>query len=277
VKKLSLVVYFVIFSITVLGQKFSPLQIGEKMTIDSKFLKEKTDVWIKFPEDLKKMKGNCSILVILDGDEYFGIASDVENLYQYVDKMPATVIVALPSTIESRWKNYTPTKSKNFTDKKEDDKLFESTGNFPNFANFIREEVIKKIETKYDIKFKSKTIFGHSMGGLAVMSFYKIYPTIFDYYICASPSLTWNNFMFNYYYSDEYPSNSNEKRKIFLSSANPDMNGYKNNVEDLVESLNKKISNSNKVVKYVHYETENHGSSGLRSLIDGLEFVYKKE
>ncbi len=42
-----------------------------------------------------------------------------------------------------------------------------------------------------------------------------------------------------------------------------------------MESLNKKISNSEKVIKYIHYETEDHGSSGIRSLIDGLEFIYK--
>ena len=107
------------------------------------------------------------------------------------------------------------------------------------------------------------------------MSFYKIRPNIFDNYICASPSLMWEKFMFNNYYANEFPTNSVENRKIFLSSGNPDANGYKNNVEDLVESLNKKISNSEKVIKYIHYETEDHGSSGIRSLIDGLEFIYK--
>lgn len=266
---------FTLLSILTFGQKFLPLNYGEKMIVNSKYLKERTEVWIKIPEDFEKLKDNCSIVVLLDGDEYFGIATNVQNLYQWEEKMPPTIIVALPSTVESRWKYYTPTNSKNFTGKKEDDKLFESTGHFSKFADFLENDVIKKLETKYSIKFKNKTIFGHSLGGLAVMSFYKIRPNIFDNYICASPSLMWEKFMFNNYYANEFPTNSVENRKIFLSSGNPDANGYKNNVEDLVESLNKKISNSEKVIKYIHYETEDHGSSGIRSLIDGLEFIYK--
>ena len=152
--------------------------------------------------------------------------------------MPATIVVALPSTVESRWKYYTPTNTKNFTGRKDDDKLFETTGNFSKFADFVENEIIKNLEAKYNIKFKTKTIFGHSLDGLGVISFYKIRPEIFDNYICASPSLLWDKFMYIKYYQNEYPSHSVEKRKIFLSSGNPDAQGYKVNVEDLVASLN---------------------------------------
>ena len=277
VKKIITIFFLSVLPLLTFGQKFSPLNVGEKLIIKSKYLNEKAEVWIKTPEDFEKLKDSCSILILLDGDEYFGIATNVQNLYQWEEKMPATIIVALPSTMESRWKYYTPTNSINFSGKKENDKLFESTGHFSNFADFVEKEVIKSLETKYKVNFKNKTIFGHSLGGLAVMSFYKIRPNIFDNYISASPSLLWNNFMFNTFYADEFPSNSIENRKIFLSSGNPDSNGYKNNIEDLVESLKTKIKNSNKVVKYIHYETEDHGSSGIRSLIDGLEFIYKTE
>ena len=247
------------------------------MIVQSKFTNEKMEAWIKLPEEFEKLKNNCSLLVLLDGDEYFGIASNVQNLYQFDEKMPATVIVALPSTIESRWKYYTPTKSKNFSGKKENDKLFESSGNFQHFAEFVENEVIKLLETKYKLKFKNKTIFGHSLGGLAVISFYKLKPQIFQNYICASPSLLWNKFMFNRYYEEEYPLNSIEKRKIFFSSGNPDSQTYKEAVEDLYENMLKKIVKSDNYIKYQHYETEDHGTSGIRSLIDGLEFIYKTE
>ena len=275
-KKSITTILFIISSIFIFGQKFLPLNYGEKMIVNSKYLKEQTEVWIKIPEDFKNIKDNCSLVVLLDGDEYFGIATNVQNIYQWAEKMPASIIVALPSTIESRWKYYTPTNCKNFTGKEENDKLFENTGHFSQFADFVEKEVIKKIETKYSIRLKNKTIFGHSLGGLAVMSFYKIRPNIFENYICASPSLMWDKFMFINYYSNEYPANSIENRKIFLTSGNPDLNGYKNNIEDLVESLTKKIKDAKKAVKYIHYETEDHGSTGIRSLIDGLEFIYKK-
>ncbi len=259
------------------GQKVSSLNIGDKITIHSKYLGEEAAVWLKLPEDFDKLKDNCSILILLDGDEYFGIATNVQNLYQWEEKMPATIVVAIPSSIESRWKYYTPTNSKNFTGRKDNDELFKSTGNFSKFADFVENDVIKLLEAKYNLKFKNKTIFGHSLGGLAVISFYTIKPGIFDSYICASPSLLWNDFMFNKYYRDQYKPNSIDRRKIFLSSGNPDSNGYKQNVEDLVNSFTRKIVNSEQTVKYMHYKSEDHGSSGIRSLIDGLEFVYESK
>ncbi|MHA3047780.1 alpha/beta hydrolase [Riemerella anatipestifer] len=274
----SIALLFLLFvSVLTFGQKFSPLYFGEKMIVKSKYLKEETNVWIKLPKDFEKLKQNISLLVLLDGDSYFGIASNVQNLYQFGEKMPATVIVALPSTVESRWKYYTPTKTKNFSGDKENDKLFESSGNFQHFADFVENEVIKKLETKYKTKFKNKTIFGHSLGGLGVMSFYKLRPQVFENYICASPSLIWDKFMFNKYYENDYSMHSSDTRKVFFSSANPDMRTYKEAVEDLYENMSKKIINSERYIKYQHYGNEDHSTSGLRSLIDGLEFIYKTE
>lgn len=272
-KTIILFVTTLIFGISY-GQETSSLTFGDKMMINSNYSGEEMEIWVKLPEDFEKLKDNCSILILLDGDEYFGMASNVQNLYQWEEKMPATIIVAIPSTVESRWKFYTPTNSNNFTGRKDNDELFKTTGNFSKFADFVEHDIIKKLETRYNLKLKGKTIFGHSLGGLAVISFYNIRPDIFDNYICASPSLLWNDFMFNKYYKDKYAYSSIDKRKIFLSAGNPDSNGYKQNVEDLVSSLTSKIANSEKFVKYMHYQTEDHGSTGIRSLIDGLEFVY---
>ena len=53
---------FTLLSILTFGQKFLPLNYGEKMIVNSKYLKERTEVWIKIPEDFEKLKDNCSIL-----------------------------------------------------------------------------------------------------------------------------------------------------------------------------------------------------------------------
>jgi len=269
------VLLFLIVSVCY-GQNMKPLGFGSIQTIDSFFLNEKKEIWISFPEDFEKHKNDCSILILLDGDEYFGMAKNIQNLYQFDEKMPATVIVALPSTIESRWKYFTPTNSENFTGKKEDDALFKSTGNFPKFADFVENEVIKKLESDLEIQFKNKTIFGHSLGGLAVMNFYHYKSQIFENYICASPSLLWDDFFYNNYYESIFPTNNKDNRKIFFSSGNPDINGYKFAVEDLYHNMKTKIIDSDKNIMYKHYSSEDHGTSGIRSLLDGLEFIYKK-
>ena len=274
--KQSILILLVLSNYFVFGQKVVPLNFGVKISINSKYLKDKNDIWIKLPEDFRKHRDSCSILILLDGDEYFGAAVNTQKFYQIDNKMPATIIVAIPSTTESRWRDYTPTHSKNFTGNEEYNDLFELTGNFSRFANFVEKEVIRLVEKRYRVTLINKTIFGHSLGGLAVMSFYRLRPAIFNNYICASPSLLWNNFMFNKFYEKDYPKNSINKRKIFFSSGNPDMREYKNAVENLYKSLKAKTVDPDKYLKYIHYETEDHAASGIRSLIDGLEFVYSK-
>ena len=57
-KKTITTIMFTLLSILTFGQKFLPLNYGEKMIVNSKYLKERTEVWIKIPEDFEKLKDN---------------------------------------------------------------------------------------------------------------------------------------------------------------------------------------------------------------------------
>lgn len=272
----ALVTSLLLFAVLTKSQQFKLLETADSFTIDSKILNQKQDVWVYFPEDFESKRDSCSVLLLLDGDEYFGMATDVYKLYQSAGKMPPTVIVALPSTTKSRWKYYTPSLSKNISGRKENDSLFASSGHFKEYADFIENEVLAGLQSKYKLKFVSKTIFGHSMGGLAVMSFYRYKPELFNNYIAASPSLLWEQFVFNRYYEEQFPMSTKTHKKLFLSAGSPDSYGYKEAAEDLYDNLKLKLLNPENVVRYQHYQTEDHMTTGLRSLLDGLEFVYQK-
>ncbi|ASV31533.1 MULTISPECIES: hypothetical protein [Flavobacteriaceae] len=58
------------------------LVFGKKLALKSEILNEEIETWLRFPTDFEKHKGSLSILVLLDGDEYFKIASDVIELYE---------------------------------------------------------------------------------------------------------------------------------------------------------------------------------------------------
>src|SRR5699024_7121129 len=121
------------------------------------------------------------------------------------------------STVKSRWKYYTPTHEtpESMPMVTNSDKLLEISGHFNEFADYVEKEVLGFLETKYNLTFTEETIFGHSLGGLGVMSFYYHRPDIFENYICASPSLIWNDFKIIYHYMDEYPANSKNTKKIY--------------------------------------------------------------
>ncbi|MFT4156004.1 alpha/beta hydrolase-fold protein, partial [Parafilimonas sp.] len=163
-KEFLLCFLFTIISFAVKAQLDTiPLNIGNKTFLKSKIAKENFEIWIRLPEDFEKVKDSVSLLVLLDGDEYFKMASDVVQLFEWAEKTPPTVIIGLPSTTESRWKYFTPTNVK-YSGKpnSEDSLLYSKTGKFEVFADVIKKELIPQISSQLKAHFISKTIFGHS-------------------------------------------------------------------------------------------------------------------
>ncbi|HLS31185.1 MAG TPA: alpha/beta hydrolase-fold protein [Flavobacteriaceae bacterium] len=243
---------------------------SELETFESKKLKENIPYKITIPENLETKKDSLSLLVLLDGDDYSGIAENVVSLYEFGDKIYPTVIISLPSTKESRWTYYTPTKDTTKVEKGFED-LYSRTGKFNEFADFVGNELIPSVEKEYNIKFNQKTIFGHSLGGLGSLSFAVLRPEIFDNYISASPSTMYDQ---HFIFKTIEEKGSLEFNSMFVTAGLNDANGYRENVEWLKEYLDKHKSENQKVGMEI-YDNENHSTSGLKSLIDGIEFIGK--
>lgn len=244
------------------------LNFGTKIFLESKIGNEKIEAWMRLPADFSKVKDSVSLLVLLDGDEYFKMASDVTELYEWSDKMPATVIIALPSTTESRWKYFTPTNVEYVGKTNPADSLiYSTTGNFQKFADIISKEIVPTLETFLEVKFEKKTIFGHSNGGLAVMSFYTFRPEIFDNYIAASPAILWDN-----YYLQKQIGTQRRSSYIYVTLAS---GGWDYDLKSF-KVINNKLKSSNKHFKFSINKQESHSTNGLRTLLDGLDYVNRK-
>ncbi len=228
------------------------------------------DVFV--PEDLAGKKDSVSLLVVLDGGEYSGIARNTAVLYEFGEKIYPTVVVSIPSTPISRWAYFTPTHLAADENDTGNQALYPYTGRFGALADFLEQQVLPELAQKYDLQFYQKTLFGHSMGGLAVLSFIVLRPEVFDHYIAASPSTM---------YDDHYLFRTIEDRterlafkSLFLTAARHDSNGYRENVNWLNEYLQKAKPAAQRLELRI-YERETHATSGVKSLIDGLEFVGK--
>ncbi len=237
---------------------------------NSKFIGNEIPYKIILPEDFQSKKDTLDLLVLLDGDDYSGIAKNVTSLYEFGDKINPTFILSLPSTIESRWTYYTPTKDTIHVEEGYED-LYARTGSFSQFADLLEKELIPNIESKYKITFNKKTIFGHSLGGLGVLSFAVLRPEIFDNYISASPSTLYDQ---HYIFKTLEKKGSLSFNSIFITAASNDANGYRENVEWLKGYLDEHKSDNQSVGSKI-YDNESHATSGLKSLIDGLEFIGK--
>lgn len=239
------------------------LHFGSKMLVSSDILQEDVVAWLRMPSEFEEQKDSCSLLILLDGDEYFKMSSDVAELYEWAGKMPPTVVVGLPSTVASRWKYYTPTKVER--PDSEDRLLFSTTGNFDKFAKFLDEEFIPELSQFLGVEFINKTIFGHSNGGIAVMSFYTLTPNIFDNYIAASPAILWDD-----YYLQQKIGSEARQEPLYMTLGT---NGWDYKVKSF-KTIRKHLNNTNKSFQFKVNETDSHATNGLRTLLDGLEYVY---
>lgn len=248
------------------------LVVGQKFYVDSKILNEKVEVWLRLPSDFDKAKDSCSLLVLLDGDEYFKAASDIAELYEWAKVMPPTVIIGLPSTGASRWAYYTPTNVKYSKQSEksnyEDSLRWSTTGQFSQYAGFMQKELIPSLSKFLDANFISKTIFGHSNGGLGAMSFYTLAPTIFDKYIVASPAILWDN-----YFIQKNISGKIRNDALFMTLG---VGGWDYKI-DSFSFLKVRLQQTNNFFKFVVYDQDGHPTTGLRTLMDGLRYVYKNE
>lgn len=240
--------------------------------IFSKFLKDSVQVQLRLPNEIEKNKDSISMVLLLDGSEYFGFASDVANIYEFGKLTPKLIIVSLPSTMESRWTYYTPTNAKKQSNLTNSDDLYKRTGKFKEYSEFVQEELIPFIEKKLNVKFKSKTIFGHSLGGLGALSFFALKPNVFDNYIIASASSLFDQF---YIINEIDKIKEYSFSKLYLSVAENDMNGYLQNTVYLNKTISKNKSEKNKL-EYMLYKNQSHTEVGLQTLLDGLKYVYKK-
>lgn len=263
--------YLILFILLLVGLSASAqldtvaLRGGQKFFIRSKSMGEQVEAWIRLPDDFAKVKDSCAVLVLLDGDEYFKIAADIAGNYEWAKRMPATVIIGLPSTGSSRWKYFTPSNARRPGSK--DSLLYKNSGHFPEFADFLEQEMLPAVERHYGVKFGSKAIFGHSNGGMAVLSFYILRPTIFDRYIAASPALLWDN-----YYLQKQLTAQPRTAPLYMTLGT---GGWDYDPRSF-RIIKGKLRQTNPRFQLVRYKNERHATSGLRSLLDGIEFVYRK-
>lgn len=250
----------------------------DKKTITSKTLKETITYWEKHIGEAQK-SDTINIVVLLDGDEYFGFAKDILHLHIAAKQVYPTILVGLPSTMKSRWKYYTPTKAKPYKDSdKETRELFKVSGHFKEYATFIDKELLPRVTKEMDKKIKYKTIFGHSMGGLAALSFLIQEQPIFDNYIVASPSTIWDK----YHIVEQVEEASKEKaraynfQELYITIAEDDIAYYEDGMKYFLEFLEKSINPTNTKITQQKYISETHMTVGLPTLFDGIKKILRK-
>ncbi len=154
---------------------------------------------------------------IVDGQSFFGLATDLTRFMQWGGDVPPCLIVGIqrptddPDAINvARTYDLTPTSSGyQATPPETSSKVPNSSlsaddlrkqnppelrgGGAPKFLSFITRIVKPLIEKKYDLNPQDSVLAGHSFGGLFTVDAITRSPGSFRHYLAMSPSLWWDD------------------------------------------------------------------------------------
>ncbi|RBP48550.1 alpha/beta hydrolase [Arenicella xantha] len=247
------------------------------ITIDSKVLDRKYDLFIKVPIDYAKEENKYKrypVLYLNDGPHTFKVASGVTHFSQMDKVIVVGVSFAHGENGQySRVRDLTPVVDESWTKYK--------TGGAPNYLNFFEKEVITYIEENYRTNPNQRILSGHSLGGSFGAWVLLTKPELFSSYILTSPSL-WFKKHWIFDLEDKFHLNNKSlKANLFFATGSLETIGdgmYYEMVDDQIKFVQQLLSRDYQGLN-IQEEIVNgtdHYSTFPVGLSKGLMFTYKQ-
>lgn len=222
------------------------------------------------------------VLFLLDGNAYFDHVKDAVTIYGDKHSQPTTPIVVgvgyenayLMDSLRVR--DYTYPKAPAIDS-------FSRSGGADLFYSFITEELIPHIDSCYRTDSTSRAIMGHSFGG-----YFALYSLLrdcnsngnerhgFDYYISASPSISYHN---NYIVKElekkleHFSPMVFKTKKVYITMGERELDSDMNHLfRTLTNTLNEQEP---LLLKTKVYRNTDHLGTAVQSFEDAIPFIYK--
>ena len=256
--------------------------IGKVDSVWSPTLKEYRKFLVYTPpsyRDTTYLPSKYPVLYLLDGDAHFhSVSGLVQILGTGVNGtfvVPPMIVVAIPNTDRSR--DLTPT----HVDKDPSGKpqpFLKTSGGMPNFLQFIKAELIPRIEADYRTA-PYRVFVGHSLGGITTINALYTMPETFNAYVAIDPSLWWDDRVLLKQAKEVFGKPGLANKVLYVGQANTiDANDSTVNVHygsivqfnGVLESYNQ----SGLRYAYKYYPADDHGSVPLIAEYDALRFIF---
>ena len=249
---------------------------SEVVTIESKLLKRKYDLYIKVPHDYFEEKNKSKkypVLYLNDGPHTFKVAAGVTHF----PSMDRSVVVGISfahgeNGQYSRVRDLTPVVDKSW-------KKY-VTGGAAEYLEFIEREVFPFVEKNYRIDVNNRILSGHSLGGSFGAWVLLTKPSLFSGYILTSPSLWFKNDYIFDLESEFSKINNSLDAKIFVATGALEVqgNGMRNDMVDGHIRFIKRLRSRNYQGIYISdeiVEGTDHYSTFPVGLAKGLSMFYQ--
>ncbi len=271
------------------GQKNSKIIIGSIDSIYSNILKEGRRILVHMPmteTDEFSPKQKYPVIYVLDGESLFqSVVAITEGLsggsgnFTY----PKMIVVGITNT--DRTRDLTPTNSTDGTVMP--GFLLETSGGGKSFNSFLEKELIPYIDSHYSAA-PYRVIIGHSLGGLAVISYLINQKNLFNSFVAIDPSMWWDKLNFLQKTKEVLKNNKFENNTLFLAIANTmdkkltlqtvtkDKSVNSIPIRSILDfdSFLKEQKNNKLIYKSKFYSDYDHGSVPLVAEYDALPFIF---
>jgi len=275
-----LIAFFILLQFKAFSQEVEKVIIGTKYKIESKILNQERTYIVNLPDSyISESTQTYPVIVLIDGGYYFNLFTGIIGEMANNEQVPEMIIIGLSKV--DRVKDYTPTNSIISLNGNKDENYLKTSGASKLFLDFIEKELLVEIDNKYRTN-SFKIMVGQSFGGLLAATSYLSSRSLFGGYIAIDPSFWWDN-QYIVKEIDKINIGQIENNYFYLSSADKYENfsgathifELNRNSHDSFYSklMSRGISYSKIRIQY--FEEENHSTSPLLSLYNGLKFIYK--
>jgi len=264
------------------------ITIGEIEQVKSETLDELRDIWVHLPSSAKE-PGNQNkkypVLYLLDGDAHFYSVTGIIRQLSSVNGnsiCPEMIVVGIPNT--DRFRDLSPTHVDVIFG---DSTMAQSSGGGGRFLDFLEQELIPHIESKYPAS-SYRTFVGHSPGGLMVVHALFNRPKLFHNYIDLDPSLWWDVQALLKTADAVLSQEELQNRTLYIGVANTMPKGMQ--LDELEEDVSEETMHIRSMLElaktieadqeseltfaWKYYEDDDHGSVPLIAEYDAIRFLF---
>jgi predicted alpha/beta superfamily hydrolase len=233
-----------------------PIVIGEQFELHSQATGETRSYFVHRPSDYDLSSARYPLMIVLDGEGDFLHASTTANLLADAGLIPSMLVVGIPNT-----------------DRNRDLIPFTPRSGTENFLKFITTELIPKLDQDFRT-LPYRILVAHSNGGLFGLYSLMKAPGEFKGYILASPAFNDQDGELLGGVPPFLEQHKDLAASIYLSTANETGQLLSGNWQLSAYLQNQTARDPHWSFAFRRYPEETHGTIPLRTVYDGLQFIF---
>ncbi len=258
----------IIYSQEVINSKQVEIQGTQELNIKSTITEKDYKLYINLPRNINDPGKTFPVIYLLDAQWDFTLLQAIYGEQYYDGFLPDAIIVGItwggenPNPDSLRVIDFTPSKTKQ-----------EPTGGgAKKFLEFIKNELIPFIESKYKTSPNDRTLIGCSLGGLFTLYAMLNEPNLFSKYVLTSPALQWDKNIIYSYLNQYSEKNKNLKAKLFMGIGEYEQADNFQKFSNLLEE--KKFADLKFKAKVIM--GAGHSGGKAEGFTRGLQFAFEK-